>query len=104
MRAISKTSAAEETKRASMFSRIHAGSSSQSTLLASGRIITRSSHERELGLANKRGDEWKETALDTRKVNGMLLHMNSKLVESSKISDHFFRTLNPDKYPKGDDQ
>jgi len=28
-------------------------------LLASGRIITQSSHERELGMSNKRGDDYK---------------------------------------------
>ncbi|WP_382307264.1 hypothetical protein [Herbiconiux sp. UC225_62] len=64
-------------------------------LLATGRIITRSSHERELAQANKRGDEWKETALDTRKLNNELASQNGKLVDGNSIAEHFFRTANP---------
>lgn len=45
-------------------------------LLATGRLIPRSSHEREMNQSNKRGDEWKDTALTERaareKTSGQL--------------------------------
>lgn len=65
-------------------------------LLATGRLITRSSHERELAQANKRGDEWKETALDGRKVITEQSSQIGKLVDGSRIAEHFFRSANPD--------
>lgn len=64
-------------------------------LLATGRIITRSSHERELEVSDKRGDEWKETALEMRVVNKALTDQNGKLIESNRISDHFYREFFP---------
>ena len=62
-------------------------------VLLRGYFIPRSSQERELELSNKRGDEWKETAVSVRYVNTELLRQNSDLIESSRITDHFFRAI-----------
>ena len=62
-------------------------------LTSTGRYIPRSSHERELATANKRGDEWKETALDTRMLNAELAKQNSVLVEATKTPAEFFGTV-----------
>lgn len=61
-------------------------------MLATGRVITRSSHERELALANKRGDEWKDTALDGRAIITKQAAQIDALVESNRIADHFFNS------------
>lgn len=60
-------------------------------LLGSGRLIPRSSHERELSQAerhmvqaDKRGDEWKETALTERAVNQEIRRQNTLLLEASR--------------------
>lgn len=62
-------------------------------LTSTGRYIPRSSHERELAAANKRGDEWKETALVTRTLNLELTKQNSTLVEATKTPAEFFGTV-----------
>lgn len=64
-------------------------------LMASGKIITRASHERELAMANKRGDEWKETALDTRAVNAEVRKQNGQLIEAQKVVESFLRAASP---------
>lgn len=64
-------------------------------LLATGRLISRSSHDRELGIVRLRGDEWKETAVQVRAVNSELLKQNSQLIEGNRIADHFFRSASP---------
>lgn len=62
-------------------------------VLIRGWFIPKSSHERELDMSNKRGDEWKDTANVVRAVNTELLKQNSDLIESSRITDHFFRAM-----------
>lgn len=64
-------------------------------LLATGRLITKASHERELGLSNKRGDEWKETALDYRTVNAEVRKQNGQLIKGNAAAEHFFRSVAP---------
>lgn len=64
-------------------------------LLATGKIITKSSHERELTQANKRGDEWKETALDQCAVNQALREQNMQLIEATKTASAFFAAHTP---------
>lgn len=64
-------------------------------LLATGRMITRASHERELGVMSSRGDEWKETAKQYEAVTTALTEQNGKLIESNRISDHFYREFFP---------
>lgn len=64
-------------------------------LLATGRIITRSTHERELSQANRRGDEWKETALDGRKIIAAQEKQIAALIQSNRIADHFFQSMGP---------
>lgn len=61
--------------------------------VARGWVIPRASHERELASANRRGDEWKETALDTRILNVELAKQNSVLTEATKTSAEFFGTV-----------
>lgn len=64
-------------------------------LLANGKIITKSSHERELAQANKRGDEWKETALEQRAVNQALREQNGQLIEATRTASAFFAAHTP---------
>jgi len=64
-------------------------------LLATGRLIPRSSHERELAVANKRGDEWKETALEQRAVNAEVRSQNAKLIEANRVVESFLRAASP---------
>lgn len=61
--------------------------------MSRGMWVPKGSHERELAAANKRGDEWKETALDTRALNNELVKQNSTLVESTKTPAEFFGTV-----------
>lgn len=65
-------------------------------LLATGRLIPKSSHERELATANKRGDEWKETALDSRKLNREITRQNTELLEGSRTVRAVLRSTQPD--------
>lgn len=64
-------------------------------LLISGRLIPRSSHERELAVSNKRGDEWKETANTFRDANAILLGQNGDLIEGGKVVEAFLRASGP---------
>lgn len=61
--------------------------------ISRGSWVPKSSHERELAAANRRGDEWKETALATRVLNAELAKQNSVLVESTKTPAEFFGTV-----------
>lgn len=76
-------------------------------LLAYGKLITKSSLERELmnqeksntlvlEQANKRGDEWKETALAGREVITEQSHQIGALIESGKTAAQFFGTVGGD--------
>lgn len=62
-------------------------------MLVSGRIITKSSHEREMRMANKRGDEWKETALERGKLITEQSAQITALVEATKTSSAFFASM-----------
>lgn len=64
-------------------------------LLATGRLISKTSHEREMAQAEKRGDEWKETAHDQRAVNAVVREQNSQLIESNKVLESFLRAASP---------
>ena len=75
-------------------------------LFATGRIITRTSHERELEIVKasaevtisaerKRGDEWKESAKHERAVNVEIRTQNSTLLEAARTSAHFFAAVTP---------
>lgn len=59
-------------------------------MLGTGRLIPRSSHERELEQANRRGDEWKDTALEQREINAEIRKQNSTLIEAARITTDFF--------------
>lgn len=61
--------------------------------LIRGWIIPKSSHEREMRMANKRGDEWKETALEGRKLASEQSDQISKLVDANKVTAEFFGTV-----------
>lgn len=64
-------------------------------LLVSGRLIPRSSHERELDVHKVRGDEWKETALEYRRANTVLRDQNSDLIQSNKVVEQLLRAAGP---------
>lgn len=62
-------------------------------LLTTGRIIPRASHERELAVANKRGDEWKESALEGRELIRQQSEQITKFADASKTPAEFFGTV-----------
>lgn len=62
-------------------------------LTSSGRYIPRSSHEREMAAANKRGDEWKETALAKGELLVTVSNQNTVLIEATKTSAEFYSTV-----------
>lgn len=64
-----------------------------SMAMARGWWVPKASHERELAASNKRGDEWKETALTTRTLNAELAKQNSELTEANKTAAEFFGTV-----------
>lgn len=61
--------------------------------ISRGWWVPKTSHEREIAAANKRGDEWKETALDTRTLNTELSKQNTDLTEANKTAAEFFGTV-----------
>jgi len=64
--------------------------------LLRGWLIPKSSHERELAQANKRGDEWKDTALAERSGRVEAQALQRKQMETSRIVDAFFRSATPE--------
>ncbi|MGX9348905.1 hypothetical protein [Microbacterium sp. KNMS] len=71
-------------------------------LLASGRLVPRSTLERieatnaiVVAAEKKRGDEWKETAIDQRAVNQEIRKQNTLLLEATRTSAHFFSAVTP---------
>lgn len=64
-------------------------------LLASGRLIPRGTHDIIVGQERKRGDEWKETALDQRAVNHEIRKQNTTLIDSQRITAEFFAKVSP---------
>lgn len=64
-------------------------------LLITGRLVPRSTHDRIVAVQKERGDEWKETALDLRKTNGVVVAQNTELIQSSKVVEQFLRAAGP---------
>lgn len=71
-------------------------------LLASGRLVPRSTvlrieaaHAVVVAAESKRGDEWKESALDQRAVNQEIRSQNGVLLEAVRTSSHFFSSVTP---------
>jgi hypothetical protein len=62
-------------------------------LIMTGRLVPRATHERELATANKRGDEWKETALKGRELIEEQSRQLGKFAEASKTPAEFFGTV-----------
>lgn len=71
-------------------------------LLATGRLIPRSSHERELAQQKERADEWKDTAMDLRAVNAEVRTQNSTLIESARITDKFYSDVKKNVHEPGE--
>lgn len=64
-------------------------------MLATGRLITRSSHERELGQATSRGDEWKAAHTVSETARATLQAQNSALLAGVRIADKFYKDFLP---------
>lgn len=62
-------------------------------LTGTGKYIPRSSHERELAAANKRGDEWKEVSMAKDVQIEVLGAQNTVLIETTKTNAEFFGTI-----------
>lgn len=68
-------------------------------LVVAGRLIPRSSHERELAVlrelgaaAKARGDEWKAAALELEKVNAEIRRQNAQLIQANQVVEAFLRS------------
>lgn len=59
-------------------------------LLATGKIITKGSHERELAMANQRGDDWKETSGMKDTTIAAQAKQIGDLIEANKINQTVF--------------
>ena len=46
-------------------------------------------------MAQKRGDEWKETAQQERAVNSEIRKQNGQLIEANEIVESFLRAASP---------
>lgn len=64
-------------------------------LRITGKLIPKSTHERELATHKMRGDEWKETALEHRKVNEILRTQNGDLIHANKVVEQLLRSAGP---------
>lgn len=65
-------------------------------LIATGRLIPKASHDREMEVANLRGNEWKETALSERATKDKVLEQNRVLLEGSRATAAVLRASAPD--------
>lgn len=63
--------------------------------LSTGRLITKSSHERELALANKRADEWRAAHARSEDARAVALEQNSALLAGVRIADKFYKDFLP---------
>lgn len=74
-------------------------------LIATGRLIPRSSHEREMRQANVRGDEWKESALTDRAAREKTSAQLDLALDANKAWEAVFRsagvTVDESTLPKG---
>lgn len=71
-------------------------------MILTGRLIPKSTHDRELLAAEKRttdaverGDEWKETAQATDAVNAVVRAQNTALIEANKVVEAFLKASGP---------
>lgn len=71
-------------------------------MILTGRLIPKSTHDRELEAAEKRtsdavarGDEWKHTAKATEEVNAIVRAQNSELIDANKVVKAFLQAAGP---------
>lgn len=64
-------------------------------LLATGRIVPRSTHDLIVSTQRVRGDEWKETALEYQKANAVIRSQNTDLIQSNKVVEQLLRASGP---------
>jgi hypothetical protein len=64
-------------------------------LLSTGRLVTKSSHERELNREIARGDEWKEAHRVSEVGRANLQAQNSALMAGVRIADKFYKDFLP---------
>lgn len=65
-------------------------------MLASGRLVTKSSHERELKREIARGDEWRDALKASEIARASLQTQNSALLAGVRIADKFYRDFLPE--------
>lgn len=63
--------------------------------LSSGRLITKSSHERELGVKQEQVDDWKSIAKENELATAIYRDQNTKLIEAGTAATAFFRAHTP---------
>jgi hypothetical protein len=71
-------------------------------MILTGRLIPKTTHDRELEAAEKRtadavarGDEWKQTAKATEEVNAVVRAQNSELIDANKVVKAFLQASGP---------
>lgn len=65
-------------------------------LMATGRLISKASHDREIAAANIRGDEWKATSDKWQSAAQAALGQNSVLVEGTRTTSAVLKAASPD--------
>lgn len=64
-------------------------------LIYTGRLIPKTSHERELAQQKERADDWKATAKDYEATNTEIRAQNRLLIQSNEITAYFFKAVSP---------
>lgn len=64
-------------------------------LIATGRLIPKSSHERELGSVMKTAEDWREIAEKQQELNLIHMEQKTKLIEATTAASAFFRAHTP---------
>jgi hypothetical protein len=64
-------------------------------LIATGRLIPRSTHLQLLAAANRRGDEWKQTAEKNGELAAAVTAQNAELLEGTRVMNAVVRASAP---------
>lgn len=65
-------------------------------LMATGRLISKASHDREIAAANIRGDEWKATSNKWQAAAEASLSQNAVLLEGTRTTSAVLKAATPD--------
>lgn len=64
-------------------------------MMATGRLITKGSHERELAIKELQVNDWKDIAKEERLAAAIHIEQKGKLIEAGTAATAFFRAHTP---------